>query len=395
MNQTKNHSYNAFKKLGYPSKKLENWKFSNSSHLKNYNIINQDQSEIDIKQYLSMENALCFVNGKFVKESLNNFTYKNQISIGKTIEVKDSKIIKMSDNFQDESLFNLGIAKFNEGVLIEFKEGGKFDTEIQIINVYDKKIENMFIPVFNIFKLNKKNNISIVEKNVNNGLDSFNLKINKFICSDNSMLNHTIIFDDHTKSNLLGYNYYESGLNSIINVDNFNYESSFNKNFIEVDLNQTGGETRINTLNLTKNNEHVDNNILINHNSEHCTSFQNVRNILQNKSTCVFNGKVIVADGAQKTDSNQSNKNLLLSKEATAHSNPQLEIYADDVQCGHGSTTGALDKDSIFYLQTRGIRKEQATQILIKAFAHEVIKQFSNDTIKDEAQAYIDEWMNG
>ena len=381
--------------MGYPSKKLENWKFSNSSHLKNYNIINQDQSEIDIKQYLSMENALCFVNGKFIKESLNNFTYKNQISIGKTIEVKDSKIIKMSDNFQDESLFNLGIAKFNEGVLIEFKEGGKFDTEIQIINVYDKKIENMFIPVFNIFKLNKENNISIVEKNVNNGLDSFNLKINKFICSDNSMLNHTIIFDDHTKSNLLGYNYYESGLNSIINVDNFNYESSFNKNFIEVDLNQTGGETRINTLNLTKNNEHVDNNILINHNSEHCTSFQNVRNILQNKSTCVFNGKVIVADGAQKTDSNQSNKNLLLSKEATAHSNPQLEIYADDVQCGHGSTTGALDKDSIFYLQTRGIRKEQATQILIKAFAHEVIKQFSNDTIKDEAQAYIDEWMNG
>ena len=395
MNQTKNHSYNAFKKLGYPSKKLENWKFSNSKHLKSYNVINQDQSDIDIKQYLAIENALCFVNGKFVKESLNNFIYKNQISIGKTIEIEDNKIVKMPNNFQGESLFNLGIAKFNEGIFIEFKKGEKFDTEIKIINVYDKKTENMFIPVFNIFKLNKKNNISIIEKNVNNGLDSFNLKINKFICSDDSTLNHTIIFNDNTKSNLLGYNYYESGLNSIINVDSFNYESLFNKNFIQVDLNQAGGETTINTLNLTKNNEHVDNNILINHNSEHCTSFQNVRNILQNKSTCVFNGKVIVADGAQKTDSNQSNKNLLLSKEATAYSNPQLEIYADDVQCGHGSTTGALDKDSIFYLQTRGIRKEQATQILIKAFAHEVIKQFSNDTIKNEAQDYIEKWMNG
>ena len=395
MDQTKNHSYNAFKKLGYPSKKLENWKFSNSNHLKSYNVINQDQSDIDIKQYLAIENALCFVNGKFVKESLNNFIYKNQISISKTIEVEDNEIVKMSNNFQGESLFNLGIAKFNEGIFIEFKKGGKFDTEIKIINVYDKKTENMFIPVFNIFKLNKKNNISIVEKNVNNGLDSFNLKINKFICSDDSKLNHTMIFNDNTKSNSLGYNYYESGLNSIINVDSFNYESLFNKNFIQVDLNQAGGETTINTLNLTKNNEHVDNNILINHNSEHCISFQNVRNILQNKSTCVFNGKVIVADGAQKTDSNQSNKNLLLSKEATAYSNPQLEIYADDVQCGHGSTTGALDKDSIFYLQTRGIRKEQATQILIKAFAHEVIKQFSNDNIKNKAQAYIDKWMNG
>ena len=395
MDQTKNHSYNAFRKLGYPSKKLENWKFSNSNHLKSYNVINQDQSDIDIKQYLAIENALCFVNGKFVKESLNNFIYKNQISISKTIEVEDNEIVKMSNNFQGESLFNLGIAKFNEGIFIEFKKGGKFDTEIKIINVYDKKTENMFIPVFNIFKLNKKNNISIVEKNVNNGLDSFNLRINKFICSDDSKLNHTMIFNDNTKSNSLGYNYYESGLNSIINVDSFNYESLFNKNFIQVNLNQAGGETTINTLNLTKNNEHVDNNILINHNSEHCISFQNVRNILQNKSTCVFNGKVIVADGAQKTDSNQSNKNLLLSKEATAYSNPQLEIYADDVQCGHGSTTGALDKDSIFYLQTRGIRKEQATQILIKAFAHEVIKQFSNDNIKNKAQAYIDKWMNG
>jgi len=395
LDQTKNHSYNAFKKLGYPSKKLENWKFSNSNHLKSYNVINQDQSDIDIKQYLAIENALCFVNGKFVKESLNNFIYKNQISISKTIEVEDNEIVKMSNNFQGESLFNLGIAKFNEGIFIEFKKGGKFDTEIKIINVYDKKTENMFIPVFNIFKLNKKNNISIVEKNVNNGLDSFNLRINKFICSDDSKLNHTMIFNDNTKSNSLGYNYYESGLNSIINVDSFNYESLFNKNFIQVNLNQAGGETTINTLNLTKNNEHVDNNILINHNSEHCISFQNVRNILQNKSTCVFNGKVIVADGAQKTDSNQSNKNLLLSKEATAYSNPQLEIYADDVQCGHGSTTGALDKDSIFYLQTRGIRKEQATQILIKAFAHEVIKQFSNDNIKNKAQAYIDKWMNG
>lgn len=139
MDQTKNHSYNVFKKLGYPSKKLENWKFSNSNHLKSYNVINQDQSDIDIKQYLAIENALCFVNGKFVKESLNNFIYKNQISIGKTIEVKDNKMLKMSNNFQGESLFNLGIAKFNEGIFIEFKKGGKFDTEIKIINVYDKK----------------------------------------------------------------------------------------------------------------------------------------------------------------------------------------------------------------------------------------------------------------
>ena len=204
-----------------------------------------------------------------------------------------------------------------------------------------------------------------------------------------------VIFRDNTKSSSLRYNYYKANANTVINIDSLNCESLFNKDFIEIDLDKPGGEVSVNALNLTKNDEHADNNILINHKSEHCNSSQNVRNILQNKSTSVFNGKVIVFDGAQKTDSNQSNKNLLLSKEATAHSNPQLEIYADDVQCGHGSTTGALDKNSIFYFQSRGINKEDATQILVKAFAHAVIKTFANDSIKNDAHAYIDQWMNG
>ncbi len=393
MNEIKNNSYNQFKKLGYPTKKLENWKFSNSSHLKKYNTIISD-SNIDIKEYLKIKNTLCFLNGALIKESLENCDFKNEILISNTIDIKAKDTIKMSENFNNEALFNLGIAKFNEGIFIEFKKGNKDHIQINVINIYDKKSENMFAPTFNIFKLNKKNNVSIFEKDINHGFDSFNLRINKFICDDDSILNHSSIYQDDTQSNLLRYNYYQANTNTIINIDSFNCESSFNKDFIEIDLDKSGAEATVNALNLTKNDEHADNNILINHKSEHCNSSQNVRNILQNKSTSVFNGKVIVFEGAQKTDSNQSNKNLLLSKEATAHSNPQLEIYADDVQCGHGSTTGALDKNSIFYFQSRGINKEDAIQILVKAFAHTVIKTFSDDNIKKNAQAYIDKWMN-
>tara|TARA_B100000131_G_scaffold79581_1_gene76327 strand:+ start:7392 stop:8576 length:1185 start_codon:yes stop_codon:yes gene_type:complete len=393
VNEIKNNSYNQFKKLGYPTKKLENWKFSNSSHLKKYNTIISD-SNIDIKEYLKIKNTLCFLNGALIKESLENCDFKNEILISNTIDIKAKDTIKMSENFNNEALFNLGIAKFNEGIFIEFKKGNKDHIQINVINIYDKKSENMFAPTFNIFKLNKKNNVSIFEKDINHGFDSFNLRINKFICDDDSILNHSSIYQDDTQSNLLRYNYYQANTNTIINIDSFNCESSFNKDFIEIDLDKSGAEATVNALNLTKNDEHADNNILINHKSEHCNSSQNVRNILQNKSTSVFNGKVIVFEGAQKTDSNQSNKNLLLSKEATAHSNPQLEIYADDVQCGHGSTTGALDKNSIFYFQSRGINKEDAIQILVKAFAHTVIKTFSDDNIKKNAQAYIDKWMN-
>ena len=393
MNEIKNSSYNQFKKLGYPTKKLENWKFSNSSHLKKYNTIISD-SNIDIKEYLKTKNTLCFLNGAFIKESLKNCDFKNEILISNTIDIKEKDIIKMSENFNNEAFFNLGIAKFNEGIFIEFKKGNKTHIQINVINIYDKKSENMFAPTFNIFKLNKKNNVSIFEKDINHGFDSFNLKINKFICDNDSILNHSSINHDDTQSNLLRYNYYQANTNTIININSFNYESSFNKDFIEIDLDKSGAEATVNALNLTKNDEHADNNILINHKSEHCNSSQNVRNILQNKSTSVFNGKVIVFEGAQKTDSNQSNKNLLLSREATAHSNPQLEIYADDVQCGHGSTTGALDKNSIFYFQSRGINKEDAIQILVKAFAHAVIKAFSDENIKKNAQAHIDKWIN-
>ena len=104
---------------------------------------------------------------------------------------------------------------------------------------------------------------------------------------------------------------------------------------------------------------------------------------------------MVVAEGAQQTDSNQSNKNLLLSLDATAFSNPQLEIYADDVSCGHGSTTGALDKNSIFYLRARGIDQSSAQKMLIKAFAKEVIDEFSLSSVQDISEIALDNWING
>ena len=160
MNEIKNNSYNQFKRLGYPSKKLENWKFSNSSHLKKYDTIISD-SDIDIKQYLKTKNTLCFVNGIFIKESLENCEFKNEISISNTIDIKEKDVITMSENFNNEALFNLGIAKFNEGIFIDFKKGNDSHIQINIVNIYDKKSENMFVPTFIIFRLIKKNNITI------------------------------------------------------------------------------------------------------------------------------------------------------------------------------------------------------------------------------------------
>tara|TARA_X000000368_G_scaffold409915_1_gene392619 strand:+ start:3414 stop:4595 length:1182 start_codon:yes stop_codon:yes gene_type:complete len=391
LKKIKQDSRRQFQQLGYPSKKLENWKFSSSSHLKKYESESIRDNNLSIEQY-NNKYTLCFINGELSQESLNDFFYKDHISISDIETLNDNQVSATSSNFKKEAFFNLGLSTMKTGKYFEFKKGLEFDTPIEIVNLYNKNSKNLRISSFNIFKINEGNNVSIIEKDINQGNDSFNLSLKKFICSDDSTLNHSMIHDDDTGSNYLGYNYYELGRTSFLNIDSINTQSTFNKNFIEVDLNKEGSEAKVNMLNLAKNDQHLDNNILMNHNAEHCTSFQNVRNILDDESTCVFNGKVIVADGAQKTDSNQSNQNLLLSKNATAHSNPQLEIYADDVKCGHGSTTGALDKDSMFYLRARGIDQINANNILIKAFAQEVLEEFVH--IANFSEQQLNDWIN-
>jgi len=391
LKKIKQDSHNQFQQLGYPSKKLENWKFSSSSHLKKYKSESINDNDLSIEQY-SNKYTLCFINGELSQESLNDFFYKDHISISDIEKLNDNEVSATSSNFKKEAFFHLGLSTIKTGKYFEFKKGVEFDAPIEIVNLYSKNSKDLRIASFNIFKINKGNNVSIIEKDINQGNDSFNLSLKKFICSDDSTLNHSMIHDDDTGSNYLGYNYYELGRTSFLNIDSINTQSTFNKNFIEVDLNKEGSEAKVNMLNLARNEEHLDNNILMNHNAEHCTSFQNVRNILDDESTCVFNGKVVVANGAQKTDSNQSNQNLLLSKNATAHSNPQLEIYADDVKCGHGSTTGALDKDSMFYLRARGIDKINANNMLIQAFAQEVLDEFVHITNFSEQQ--LNDWIN-
>ena len=214
------------------------------------------------------------------------------------------------------------------------------------------------------------------------------------MCDESSVLKCGKFFEGKINNHSLSYNYFTLQKDSILNIDGLNKESIFNKEFIEIDLEDKGSDVKINILNLGKSDNHLDNNILINHNAESCTSFQHVRNILDNKSSAVFNGKVIVSEGAQKTDSNQSNKNLLLSETSNAYSNPQLEIYADDVSCGHGSTTGALNEESIFYLRARGINKSEAEKMLIKAFAKEVLDEFSLSSIQDISEIALDNWIN-
>ena len=389
----KKNSLEFFNSKGLPSRKLENWKFTSSRNFKNFSEPSSNsQHSIDFK---TDELSLVFINGVLNQDSLKKFKFAHLLEIQSLNTVESKELLQCSENFLNESMFNLGISEFENGSYISFKKNSVIEEVINIKNYFLKGNENQRISSFNIFHIGQGSEVSIIEQDFKEDYSILNLKLNKFICEDSSTFKYGKSFSDNSKTHSLSYSYYQLKKDVCLNIDSMVKCSFFNKEFIEVDLNETGSDAKINILNLGKEDHHVDNNILINHNAEHCTSFQHVRNVLDNKSTAVFNGKVIVSEGAQQTDSNQSNKNLLLSLESNAFSNPQLEIYADDVSCGHGSTTGALDENSIFYLRARGINRAAAQKILIKAFAKEVIDDFSLSSLQDISEIALDSWIDG
>ena len=154
------------------------------------------------------------------------------------------------------------------------------------------------------------------------------------------------------------------------------------RNDVNVALNGDGAECTLNGLYITANEQHVDNHTVIDHLKPHCSSRELYKGILDDRSSAVFNGSIIVRKDAQKTDARQSNKNLLLSEGATINSKPQLEINADDVKCTHGTSIGHLDEDSIYYLRSRGVGLNEARTVLTYGFANDVLNRMKLDAVR-------------
>jgi len=155
------------------------------------------------------------------------------------------------------------------------------------------------------------------------------------------------------------------------------------RNDINVVLDDENITANLYGLYVTEGTQHVDNHTLIDHAKPHCRSNESYKGVLNDKSRGVFNGKVFVRQDAQKTNAYQSNKAILLSKDATVDTKPQLEIYADDVKCSHGAAIGQLDEDSVFYLRTRGIGEEQARAVLIRAFANDLFETIDSEPLHE------------
>ena len=391
MEKIKSSSSQIFQDLGYPKTNLENWKYTSSKFFQNYSF---QKNKIHFPQEINRQNnTIYFINGVLDDTSWENFSLKKNISLEKIDSHVHESTILSSQNFIKESMFHLSLSGVQDANYWRIISNNPL--EINIVYIFDTSIENNMIASLNVFSIGDNTEIKINEKKISLNSSCLGISLSNFFCSENSNLSHSLVTNDNNLDKSLSFYNYKMQKNSNLAIDNVNHSSNFDKKFFEIDLDGEGSDAEVNILNLVKGTQHYDNNILVNHNAPNCSSRQKVNNILDNQSTAVFNGKVIVLKNAQKTDSEQSNKNLLLSKQSKAHSNPQLEIFADDVKCGHGSTTGALDNSSIFYLRSRGLSEEESRKILIEAFAKEIVEDFNNSDLESDCNIIISKWING
>jgi len=218
--------------------------------------------------------------------------------------------------------------------------------------------------------------------------------VSEFFCGDNAEINHCKVQRESTRAYHVSAQQARVDRNGRFKSENISLGGALARNDVDATLDGEGIDCRLDGLYLATRRQHVDNHTFIRHAKPHCHSFESYKGILDGKSRGVFNGKIFVNREAQKTDAKQSNDCLLLSDDARINTNPQLEIFADDVRCTHGATVGQLDEEAVFYLRSRGIPDEQARHMLIYAFAAEVFGRINVAQVRDRLEADLYDWLS-
>ena len=261
---------------------------------------------------------------------------------------------------------------------------------IQFIFISDVKQGGETIQPRNLIIIGANSRATVIENYISTGPAAyFTNVVTEIIAGENAALEHVKFQDEAAEAFHLATIAAHLGRASNVSVHSFALGAKLSRTNIRTKLAGEGLECILNGLYLTRGEQLADHHMVVEHAQPHCASHEYFNGILDDKSRGVFHGRILVREIAQKTDAKQTNKNLLLSDDATADTKPQLEIYADDVKCTHGATIGQLNPESIFYLRARGIGADNARRMLIHAFAGEIIARVKHDSVRGELDKLV------
>ena len=369
---------------GFPNRKEEEWKFSDLNQIIKKNIGElsfyndyTSTNKVDTSVFVDglEHNKIVFINGRIEKIDFD-YEEKEQIEI-----IDQSETINEFKN--NNSLSDLNNAFTNKCFKILVKKGYQLTKPLIIYHTTNSKIWSKNINLRLNFELDKDSSLRLIdlfndtsEKNFLNIFYNFELK-------ENAILKNYKVDKLKNKNIKYSFNNIEQDKNSISETFILSSGSNFVKNEINCNLKGEHSSAFVNGIFSIDDSQHHEIRTTINHLTENTKSYQLIKSVLEKSSKAVYQGKIFVNSEAQKTDGYQLSKAILLNKESEFNAKPELEIYADDVKCSHGSASGNLNDDSIFYLMSRGLNYQQSRELLINGFLLDVVEKISDSEIKN------------
>ena len=376
----KEKNFNRFIEQGFPNKRIEDWKFSDLNQIISTNFENLDYSKKNIDKNVDVDlinefehNKIIFVDGNISKIDFNHED-KDKFSLKHDLE--------LDEQLNENALLNLNTAFLSSYIKFTVRKGYQFQKPLILYNYLTSDLVSHGLNLRMDINLEDGSSLDIVNianQNAKNNFLNFRQKIN---IGKNSVLKNYSLDISPTSNIKYSFNDINLDKNSHLEYFIFSKGSKFAKHDINCSLNNDHGSVSLNGIIDLDNEKHHEIKTSINHNEENCKSYQLIKSVLNENSKGVYQGKIYVNSKAQKTDGYQLSRALLLNDDVEFNAKPELEIYADDVKCSHGSTSGNIDENSIFYLMSRGLSHAQSKKLLTNGFLNEVIEKISNKNIK-------------
>ena len=388
-----------FAELGFPTTKLEEWKYTNVAPIARIpfraaefrwdGLTEERLAELPLAHSAFSEccSRIVFVNGHYSPQVSSPDVPQRVVvgSLASAIRRNTPSVLEHLAKHaahQEQAFVALNTAFIEDGAFIEIPRGVVPDAPIYILFVSTAD-EPIASHPRSLIIVGDNSQASIIEDYLAlEGGGYFTNAVTEIVAGENSIVEHYKLQAEHEKAFHVSTVQVSQARSSSFTSHSISFGGVLVRNDVNVMLDGEGAECTLNGLYIAGNEQHVDNHTVIDHLKPHCNSRELYKGILDDQSSAVFNGSIIVRKDAQKTDARQSNKNLLLSEGATINSKPQLEINADDVKCTHGTSIGHLDEDSIYYLRSRGVGLNEARTVLTYGFANDVLNRMKLDAVR-------------
>ena len=384
-----------FEALGFPSKKLEAWKYTslNSILKEDYSLFPEHDIAIelaDVKKYFIHDidsYKIVFIDGKY--SSFLSETTHDVIDVClMSAALSKPKYKTIIDNYfnkitKQDNMTSLNTAFACEGAFIHIPKNIEVQKPIQIINFATGKERAIMVQPRNLIVVDSNSHIQIIERHQSLTKNPvLTNSVTEIYTNSHATVDYYKIQNDNVNASLIDNTYIEQQKESICSVHTFSFGGNITRNNLNFYQKGERIDSILKGITIIEGKQHVDHHTLVHHIEPNCESHQDYKGIYNERSTGVFNGKVIVEKEAQKTNAYQQNNNILISDKATINAKPQLEIFADDVKCSHGCTIGQLDDQALFYMQQRGIPKKEGKALLMYAFANTVLESVKIPEVK-------------